>query len=68
MIFYFRLIQQIKPTTVMLITILTPALATFWGVCFNHEPLHTHLLLGLLLLCAGLFLYAYRNAAQSNAK
>ena len=68
MIFYFRLIQQIKPTTVMLITILTPVLATFWGVCFNHEPLHTHLLLGLLLLCAGLFLYAYRNTAQSNAK
>lgn len=52
----------------MLITILTPVLATFWGVCFNHEPLHTHLLLGLLLLCAGLFLYAYRNTAQSNAK
>jgi drug/metabolite transporter (DMT)-like permease len=64
MIFYFRLIQQIKPTTVMLITILTPVLATFWGMQFNHEPFSVHLMVGLMLLCFGLFLYTYRNTAR----
>ncbi|MCH7297276.1 DMT family transporter [Acinetobacter sp. NIPH1876] len=61
MIFYFHLIQKLNPTTVMLITILTPVFATCWGFLFNHEPLSSHLIIGLMLLCFGLFLYAYRN-------
>lgn len=61
MIFYFHLIQRLNPTTVMLITILTPVLATIWGAYFNHEPLSSHLIIGLILLCFGLFLYAYRS-------
>lgn len=64
MIFYFHLIQKLNPTTVMLITILTPVLATFWGVFFNHEPLSSHLIMGLVFLCLGLSLYAYRNKAR----
>ncbi|ENU27518.1 DMT family transporter [Acinetobacter modestus] len=62
MIFYFNLIQKLNPTTVMLITIMTPVLASFWGIFFNHEPLSSHLILGLIFLCAGLFLYAYRSS------
>ncbi|MCH7395112.1 DMT family transporter [Acinetobacter dispersus] len=61
MIFYFHLIQKLNPTTVMLITILTPVLATFWGVWLNHEPLSSQLVFGLMFLCLGLFLYAYRK-------
>ncbi|ENX40513.1 DMT family transporter [Acinetobacter sp. NIPH 2100] len=61
MIFYFHLIQKLNPTTVMLITILTPVLATFWGVWLNQEPLSSHLVFGLMFLCLGLFLYAYRK-------
>ncbi|ENW82203.1 hypothetical protein F909_01279 [Acinetobacter sp. ANC 3929] len=61
MIFYFHLIQKLNPTTVMLITIVTPVLATFWGVWLNHEALSSHLVLGLMFLCLGLFLYAYRK-------
>lgn len=61
MIFYFHLIQQLNPTTVMLTTLLTPVLATCWGTWFNHEALSSHLLTGLVLLCFGLFLYAYRK-------
>ena len=64
MIFYFHLIQKLNPTTVMLITILTPVLATFWGVFFNHEPLSSNLIMGLIFLCLGLSLYAYRNKAR----
>ena len=48
----------------MRITILTPVLATFWGVFFNHEPLSSHLIIGLIFLCLGLSLYAYRNKAR----
>ncbi len=61
MIFYFHLIQKLNPTTVMLITILTPVLATIWGIYFNNERLSSHLVIGLVLLCLGLFLYAYRK-------
>ncbi|NNP68079.1 DMT family transporter [Acinetobacter sp. Ac_5812] len=64
MIFYFHLIQKLNPTTVMLITILTPVFATCWGFLFNQETLSSHLVMGLMLLCFGLFLYAYRNRLQ----
>lgn len=59
MIFYYGLIKKLKPTTVLLITIMTPVLATLWGTWFNHEHLSSHLLLGLVLLCAGLLLYSH---------
>lgn len=61
MICYFHLIQKLNPTTVMLITILTPVLATGWGIWFNNEALSSHLIMGLIFLCFGLFLYAYRR-------
>ncbi|MGN5765143.1 DMT family transporter [Acinetobacter calcoaceticus] len=61
MICYFHLIQKLNPTTVMLITILTPVLATGWGIWFNNEALSSHLIIGLIFLCFGLFLYAYRR-------
>lgn len=64
MIFYFHLIQKLNPTTVMLITILTPVLATLWGYWFNHEALSLHLIIGLIFLCSGLFLYTYRKKTR----
>ncbi|MCH7336148.1 DMT family transporter [Acinetobacter sp. NIPH 2699] len=65
MIFYFHLIQKLNPTTVMLIMIVTPVLATFWGISLNHEPLSSHLIIGLICLCFGLFLYAYRKKSYN---
>ncbi|TXJ08946.1 MAG: DMT family transporter [Acinetobacter sp.] len=59
MIFYYALIKKLKPTTVLLITIMTPVLATLWGTWLNQEHLSSHLLLGLILLCSGLFLYTH---------
>jgi drug/metabolite transporter (DMT)-like permease len=59
MIFYFHLVQKLNPTTVMLITIITPVLATIWGTLFNHEQIHLYLVTGLGLLCFGLFAYTY---------
>ncbi|RZF55649.1 DMT family transporter [Acinetobacter halotolerans] len=65
MIFYYHLIQKLNPTTVMLIMIITPVLATLWGITLNHEPLSSHLIMGLICLCFGLFLYAYRKKAYN---
>ncbi|MFD1438485.1 DMT family transporter [Acinetobacter terrae] len=59
MIFYYQLLNTVNPTTLMLITIMTPVLATLWGTWLNHEALSPHLILGLLLLCMGLSLYSY---------
>lgn len=58
MIFYYQLVKILQPTTVLLITIMTPVLATLWGTWFNHEQLSSHLMLGLILLCSGLALYS----------
>lgn len=59
MIFYYQLLNTVNPTTLMLITIMTPVLATLWGTWLNHEALSPHLILGLFLICVGLSLYSY---------
>lgn len=61
MIFYYYLIKKLKPTTVLLITIMTPVLATLWGTWLNQEQLSSNLILGLILLCLGLLMYSYRR-------
>lgn len=58
MVFYYQLLNKVNPTTLMLITIMTPVLATLWGRWLNHEMLSSHFIWGLLLLCTGLAFYA----------
>ena len=60
MIFYYQLLNKVKPTTLMLMNIICPVLATLWGTWLNHEMLSSHFILGLLLLCMGLACYALR--------
>ena len=60
MIFYYQLLNKVKPTTLMLMNIICPVLATLWGTWLNHELLSSHFILGLLLLCTGLACYALR--------
>jgi len=60
MIFYYQLLNTVKPTTLMLMNIMSPVLATLWGTWLNHEMLSSHFNLGLLLLCSGLACYALR--------
>ena len=60
MVFYYQLLNKVNPTTLMLITIMTPVLATLWGRWLNHEMLSSHFIWGLLLLCTGLACYALR--------
>ena len=60
MIFYYDLLNKLSPTTLMLITIITPVLATVWGNWLNQEQLSPDLILGLFLLCLGLVLYSFQ--------
>lgn len=64
MIFYYQLLNKVNPTTLMMITIITPVLATLWGTWLNHEALSSHFILGLLLLCSGLACYALRVSGK----
>ena len=60
MVFYYQLLNKVNPTTLMLITIMTPVLASLWGRWLNNEMLSSHFIWGLLLLCTGLACYALR--------
>jgi len=60
MVFYYQLLNKVNPTTLMLITIMTPVLASLWGTWLNNEMLSSHFIWGLLLLCTGLACYALR--------
>ena len=60
MIFYYQLLNKVKPTTLMMMNIICPVLATLWSTWLNHELLSSHFILGLLLLCMGLACYALR--------
>lgn len=64
MIFYYQLLNTVKPTTLMLMNIMSPVLATLWGTWLNHEMLSSHFNLGLLLLCSGLALYTLRVSGK----
>ncbi len=65
MVFYYQLLNKVNPTTLMLITIMTPVLATLWGSWLNHEMLSSHFILGLLLLCTGLACYALQIRSKN---
>lgn len=58
MIFYYSLIQTLKTSTLMLLTIITPVLATMWGMWLNQESLSHLFFIGLGLVCIGLLLYS----------
>ena len=58
MLCYYALIRRVAATTAMLTTVITPVLATLWGLMLNHEQLGQHFILGLLLLCLGLAVYS----------
>jgi predicted Na+-dependent transporter len=58
-IVYYQLLSKVNSTTLMLITIMMPLLATLRATWFNQEALDSHLILELFLLCAGLSLSFY---------
>ncbi len=62
---YFKLVQNIQPTTLSLTTVLTPMIALLIGAGFNNEKLSSMVLVGAVILLLGLFLYFYRDLKAS---
>ncbi|MFV5640522.1 DMT family transporter [Acinetobacter oleivorans] len=58
---YFKLIQNIQPTTLSLTTVITPMLAMMIGAALNHEQLSFMVFVGALIILFGLFLYFYKD-------
>ncbi|OAL81439.1 hypothetical protein AY606_01520 [Acinetobacter sp. SFB] len=65
MICYFKLIQNIKATTLSLTTVLTPMLALLFGALLNDEKLSVMIFVGAFVLIFGLFIYFYRDIQAS---
>ncbi|OTG66643.1 DMT family transporter [Acinetobacter silvestris] len=62
---YFKLVQNIKATTLSLTTVLTPMLAMLFGAILNHERPTAMVFIGAIVLLFGLFLYFYKDLKAS---
>lgn len=58
---YFKLIQNIKATTLSLTTVITPMIAMIIGAALNHEQLSIMVFVGAFIILSGLFLYFYKD-------
>lgn len=62
---YFKLVQNIQPTTLSLTTVMTPMIALWIGTVLNQESLSTMVFVGAFVLLLGLFIYFYRDLKAS---
>ncbi|CAB1223482.1 DMT family transporter [Acinetobacter bouvetii] len=62
---YFKLVQNIKATTLSLTTVMTPMLAMLFGALLNDEKLSGLVFVGAVVLLLGLFVYFYRDFKAS---
>ena len=58
---YFKLVQNIKATTLSLTTVMTPMLAMLFGAVLNNEKPSQMVFVGAGILLSGLFLYFYKD-------
>ena len=58
---YFKLVQNIQPTTLSLTNVMTPLLALLIGALLNHEALGLQVILGACVLVTGLLVYFFRD-------
>jgi len=62
---YFKLVQNIKATTLSLTTVMTPMIAMFLGAILNNEKPTITVFMGAAVLITGLFLYFYKDLKAS---
>ena len=62
---YFKLVQNIKATTLSLTTVMTPMLAMLFGAMLNNEYPSATVFIGAIVLLFGLFLYFYKDLKAS---
>ena len=58
---YFKLVQNLKATTLSLTTVMTPVLAILIGAYLNHEQLSAQVFVGASIILLGLCLYFYKE-------
>ena len=58
---YFKLVQNIKATTLSLTTVMTPMIAMFLGAMLNNEKPTMSVFIGAAVLIFGLILYFYKD-------
>ncbi|MFW1839485.1 DMT family transporter [Acinetobacter gyllenbergii] len=58
---YFKLVQNLKATTLSLTTVMTPMLAILIGAYLNHEQLSAQVFIGASIILIGLVLYFFRD-------
>lgn len=58
---YFKLVQNLKPTTLSLTTVMTPLLAILIGAFLNNEQLSVQVFVGASIVLFGLLLYFIKD-------
>ncbi|MFC1393927.1 EamA family transporter [Acinetobacter junii] len=58
---YFKLVQNLKPTTLSLTTVMTPLLALLIGAFLNDEQLSVQVFVGASIVLFGLLLYFIKD-------
>ena len=58
---YFKLVQNLKATTLSLTTVMTPMLAILVGAYLNHEQLSAQVFVGASIILLGLCVYFYKD-------
>ena len=58
---YFKLVQNLKPTTLTLTTVMTPLLAILIGAFLNDEQLSVQVFVGASIVLFGLLLYFIKD-------
>ncbi|MBF0190415.1 MAG: DMT family transporter [Magnetococcales bacterium] len=56
---FYYLLSRVSAANASLVTLSSPAVALWLGVAFNHEQIHSGLLLGTFLILAGLALFQW---------
>lgn len=62
---YFKLVKNVKASTLSLTTVLTPIIALVIGAYLNNEALTTMIFVGAFVLLTGLFIYFYKELLLS---
>lgn len=65
---YFKLVQNIKATSLSLTTVMTPMLAMLFGAIFNHEYPTAWVFLGAGVLISGLVIYFFQDIIASRKR
>ncbi|WP_374667951.1 DMT family transporter [Acinetobacter sp.] len=64
---YFKLVQNVRPVTLSLTTVLTPMLAMLAGAVLNNEKVSMMVFAGAAVMLSGLFIYFYQDLKASRA-